>query len=570
MGRFTINGFARGMDTRRPTWAANASTLRLAQDVVLNAGGDAEVRKAFTPKFTGLANTHGLREIEDDVYVFGTAAGPTLPAGLSYIQITPSDGTHISRVLSSDLYDGKVYAAILMSDASVRHFYDGTEVADWFDGRARTSFDITAGATGTIASVQVNGVAITNAAVNWTTSNVATAAALAAVINGYTSVPNYEAVSIGATVIVLAADGAGSTPNGYDVAVNVTGDVTASAAAVMAGGVDASPDPGSFVRTHDFKVYSPAGSLLNFSSIDGPTHWNTDYDGAGFSDLSRSQSGSETLKSCWAFLEEMAVFAKGVLQIFHVEADDLNNRRIQTLDARLTAARAVAPFRTTDLLFLDSYLGARALTPSGTTQQFAKIDDVGLPIRKYLQDYQKTLTADVIEQAIAFVEPGGAHFWLVLGERVFVYSWHPKDDIEGWTVFMPGFQITDYAVANGRLYVRSGNTVYLYGGDDDDEYPDPDVGVITFSAFRASAPEAVKSWKGFDFGIEGEWEATLYASERDTTGRVIARHSGETFEDGDVPGNERSANPILKLTRKSTGYARVCQLVVNYTPVHAG
>jgi len=158
----------------------------------------------------------------------------------------------------------------------------------------------------------------------------------------------------------------------------------------------------------------------------------------------------------------------------------------------------------------------------------------------------------------------------VLGERVFVYSWHPVEGIEGWTYFEPGFRIEDCAVAGGRLYVRAGNTIYLYGGDDDDTYPAAGVGEITFTAFRANAPERVKKFNGLDYGAEGSWEARLYSSSRDTVGRVVHNIVGETFEDADAPVMEMGANPILKMTRRSADYARVCQLIVHYTPAKSG
>lgn len=578
MAQFTINGFARGMDVRRPTWAAGASTLQLAKDVVLNEGGDAEVRKAFVPKYTLPNGTYGLRDVEDTLVVFGNvAAGSiTLPSGVEYRQLAPNDGAHVTEVLSSDLFDGKPYIAASMSDGSTRHFFDENsdgideQVTDWFDGRARSSFEITAGATGSVTRIDVNGVDVLGSTVAWATSHVNTASLIAAQITSHTSTPNYDAIAIGATVIIRAADGAGVTPNGYSVAVTVTGDFVVSAPTTMENGIAGSATPGDFVLTHDNKLYSPAGPLLNYSGIDSPTHANTDYDGAGFIDVSRTQSAGEDNLSAAPFLEELAVLARKCIQIFHVEAEDINNRRVQTFKhVGIDARRAREQFRGTDLFFLERVRGVQAIVPSGTEQQFAKIEDVGLPIKKFLRAYQDTLTADVIERAIALVEPSEARFWLVLGERVFVYSWHPQDDIQGWTYFEPGFQITDYAIKNGRLYLRSGNTIYLYGGDDDDQYPASGVGEITFAAFRASAPERVKAFSSVDFGAEGTWDARIYAGERDTVGRPIATITQQTFDDAVIGMQELGPNPILKMTRRTAGYARVCQLVVNYLPARS-
>lgn len=574
MQSFTINGFAKGMDDRRPSWAALASTLTNAKDVILTSAGDVEVRKNFSLFGTVPFSTYGLAAVGDDLKVFGIVGAPVLPTGVGYQQLTVSGGRTILNILSWDLFDGKIYVAVGLSDGSTAHYYDGVEVSDWYDGRARSSFDVTAGTTGgsnAVTRINVNGVDVLGATVLWATSHVATAAAIAAQINAYASVPEYSATSIGATVIIRAAAGSGSTPNGFDVDVVTTGDVVVSTEVPMANGRAGSPVPGDFVRTVDTKMYSPSDTLLNFSSIDGPLYWNTDRDGAGFVDLSRTSAGSEDLTTCEVFLDKLAVFARKAIQIWNVEADDTNNARVQTLlDVGTDSRNGVAQFRGTDVFFRDRQRGILAIVPSGANDQLARIEDVGLPIKKTLKDYEATLLTEQLQDAICFVEPGAARFWCVVGNYVFVYSWHQEDGVSGWTYFDVGFQIEHYAIAAGRLYVRSGNAIYLYGGANDDEYPPADVGEMTFAAFRASAPERVKGFAGVDFGLEGDWEATWYSGPRDTVGRVIARPYRETFDDGEIPISELSSNPVLKLKRKSTGYARVCQLIVHYAPASTG
>lgn len=102
-------------------------------------------------------------------------------------------------------------------------------------GEVLSSATITLGAFGgSIASVTVNGVVVTSAAVAFNTDLTTTAAALASNINAYTSSPDYTATSSGAVVTIKAKAGTGANPNGYVVSVSITG-MTATVTN-MAGG----------------------------------------------------------------------------------------------------------------------------------------------------------------------------------------------------------------------------------------------------------------------------------------------------------------------------------------------
>ena len=79
--------------------------------------------------------------------------------------------------------------------------------------------------TNKISSVKVNNVTVTNASVDWSTSNEFTAAAIATSINTMTSSPDYTATSNGNTVSIYALATDGDGPNGYVVEVNAAGNV---------------------------------------------------------------------------------------------------------------------------------------------------------------------------------------------------------------------------------------------------------------------------------------------------------------------------------------------------------
>lgn len=259
MGQIWVKEFTGGLDTRRMFEAAAGGVLIRARNGHITSGGEFEARYAFVPEYELPADTHGLFYDRAGIVVFGSVTEPAMPPGVSYQRIEHPDGpTPLARVLSADLFRGKIYVVGEFEDGSIHHFYDGTRVEDWFDGRASASFDVTGGgvipataATGgfeitagtnnpanTIDDVMIDGVDILGSPVQHTGNNSTTASAVAAQINAYTSSPDYTALAAGA-VVTITAGFTGPSVNGQAISVGVSGDATVAGETNMTGGADA-------------------------------------------------------------------------------------------------------------------------------------------------------------------------------------------------------------------------------------------------------------------------------------------------------------------------------------------
>ena len=256
MGTIWVKELTGGLDVRRLLETTPGGVLIKGSDGHITRGGEFEKRAAFVSAYTLPSGTVGLAQDSAGLVVFGSAVAPTMPTGVRYQRLQHPSGLALIRVLSSDLYAGKIYAVAQFSDGSIFHFYDGTRVEDWFDGRARAVFvvsdgssasavaatgtvTVTAGTiTGGIAELRVGGVNIISAAVPHTGSNDTTAAALAAAINTATTTPDYTAVATGSLVTITAAV-PGAAPNGRAITYTVTGDAELSIPGAMSGGADA-------------------------------------------------------------------------------------------------------------------------------------------------------------------------------------------------------------------------------------------------------------------------------------------------------------------------------------------
>jgi hypothetical protein len=132
MSYLLITDFIAGLDTRKSRFTAAPGSLRLARNVHLTRGAEIEVRKKFVPVYKlPVGQTKGCTTVRGQIFVFGHAAGVAVPAGVNYQQLAAPGGPAMVRVLSTDNFNGKIYAVAEYSDGSIFHFYDGIRVTDW-------------------------------------------------------------------------------------------------------------------------------------------------------------------------------------------------------------------------------------------------------------------------------------------------------------------------------------------------------------------------------------------------------------------------------------------------------
>ena len=630
MSQVWIKEFIGGLDTRRMPETTSGGVLIEATDGHITRGGEFEKRASFVSTYALHAGTTGMYADAAGLVVFGHDVAPTMPLGVRYQRLQHPGGTlALTRVLSEDLYAGKVYAVGEFADGSRHHFYDGVRVTDWFDGRARAQFRVVDGgvtpptkASGRFevtggtsnpgvnraTSITIDGVTITGGPVNHTGDNTTTATALAGSINSHTSSPDYTATAVGQVVTVTAA-ATGPAVNGNSIVVNVEGDVTGVNISLMAGGADAatsrleslqvngvsiiasgvdwdtsnnvtasaiaaainsftsSPDytatvndaavnivaatagaapngypvtasvsnglllspstglqmangadggftPGAFVKTIGSKVYSTSGPNMHYSGIKEPTKWTTETTGAGFVDMSSETSGSEELTALAKYQDFVAVFAERVIQIWVVDPDPANNAQAQVLNNTGTASpRSVTQFGDADLFYLNE-TGLRSLRARDSSNA-AATEDIGVPVDTLISAALNGLTDNERAEINGAIEPRDGRFWLSIKDTIFVFSYFSGAKVSAWSTYKPGFDVERLVPFRRRMFVRSGDTIYAYGGLSDTPVHDDTVAVARIPYLDANEPTRKKHLKGFDAAVDGDWEFFVGMDPRD-------------------------------------------------------
>lgn len=489
--------------------------------------------------------------------------------------------------------------------------------------------------TNQVASLTINGVdALDGTAVDWDSSNAATAAALADAINAATTTPNYTAVAAGPAVTVSAAAGTGSVPNGYMVVVGNGGDVTTTVSGNMAGGTDsataqaqiytatlsgtvdqldeweieittARPSGSSSISaayqfrtttrgsgtgttclTFQQKIYSVTASLLYYSAVQNPTNWAGT--GSGFNNMADQNEGSEPLTTVQEYQGKLAVFSQNHIRVWTIDVNPANNKLDQTVpNSGTPAPQSVVPYGNIDVFYL-SRSGVRSLRARDSSNAPA-VNDIGVAIDEFVQEYLDDLNEEKAHDSCAIIEPRDGRYWLAMGKRIFVLSYFQGTKINAWTYYdledeLPdttGFggavleegRVQDMVVLGRKVYIRSNTSLLLYGDDDGQTYPDTDEAIAELHTqfLSAKTPATIKSVYGFDIGCEGEWAVDMLPNPaRETVEMRVGVFNKPSFSAGKITVQCPSAMFAVKAVCSRAGYGRIANMAIHYKPAEAG
>lgn len=468
MTYIVIEDFRRGLDRRKMEAASVQGSLQACTNAHITRGGEIEKRKAFVPQYAlPPGQTFGLEGAAGLLYTFGSDESPAVPDGIIYQRLEHGDGEDMSRLVSSEFFDGKIFAVAEYGNGDSLHFYDATEVDDFNSG----------------SSADVEGQVLTS------------------------------------------------------------------------------------LLTFGSKLYGTAGSVLHFCNVDNPDNWidgSAPDVGAGFKNMANQSSGSETLTALGKYQNLMAVFARRNIQLWSIDDDDELNVQRQVLSNIGTyAQRSVMAFGEADTFFL-SDVGVRSLRARSNSDR-AGVTDVGTPIDDEVEAWLTTLSETQKRDACATIDPRSGRYIVAVGGRCYVFSSFPSEKIFAWSRYDLGFTVDAWVSDDGRLWARSGDTVYLYGGPNGQAYDTSPVEiVIPFIDGRAVA--SFKHFSGIDVVCEGEW--AIYAAtdpNNPDAETLLARIDGTTVANPAISMVGFSTMIKLRLVNVGSGPAKLSKIIIHYT-----
>lgn len=470
--------------------------------------------------------------------------------------------------------------------------------------QASFAITVTGGSNGTVSSVLAGGTELMNRAVTWNASDGVTAERIAQSINSRSTITGYLAMAAGGVVTVSAAPGTGATPNGTAVTLTTDGDIAISADDVLAGGVTAvdavaqvstvtfggTLDAGDlftvtlndvdYVATLmasgmgrslyvDFqRVWSPAGSLLRYCKLSDPTVWNPAAEGsdAGFINVAEDAEGSQNIVVVQRYSAYAAVYCETCTVLYTLDTDPENFSKFMVVDnITTTAPRSAIRYGNNDVFHLDP-TGIRSMRALNYTNA-PYVDDVGNALDPFLLAYADSLTECQRRSAVAIIEPKNGRFWMALGDRIFVLSFFPGGKISAWSYYATGFPVSDFAKIDRRVYARSGDTIYLYGGLSGAEQPGDDelVTTVELPFLGANAPATRKGLYGFDAALANEWAVeALPDPNREDKMIPIGVVRGTTYNAGDIALPGQAQLVALKFICRRRGRRAISMAQIHF------
>jgi len=466
--------------------------------------------------------------------------------------------------------------------------------------RATASITINGGVDGMITAVTLGAVPLIAVDVTWHATNDATAIRLAQAINSLSSTSGYTAAAVGNVVTISAAPGTGATPNGTALTVTTAGDIAVTASATMTGGVTAVVAVaqiskvtfgGTFDAVDTFtltingtaykatglasgtgrslyvdwsRVWSPAGSLWRYCKLTDATAWIAA--DAGFLNVALDVGGNQNLVVAKRYQTYAALYSEEAVILYTLDTDPANFAKYLVLDNTSTdAPHSVIRYGNNDVFHKDP-TGVRSLRALNASNA-PFVSDVGNAIDTFVLEFLDSLTEKQRRGAIAAIEPRDGRLWLAIAGRIHVLSFFPGAKISAWSYYSPGFEVEAFAKIGKQLFVRSGDTIYLYGGNDNATYPDDDELPVTVELpfLSANAPATRKGLDGFDAAFTNEWDVYALVDTNDESKTIhIGRVRNRTYGQGDITLPGQAALIALKMVCSRAGRATVSMAQIHF------
>lgn len=433
-----------------------------------------------------------------------------------------------------------------------------------------------------ITNFTIGGVPVIRYPVQWAGSATATAQALADAITDTASDPEYEAFVESGNTIVVRTIAAGIAANGRALAASVAGTLPVSYpdGATLAGGAALENNrytPADVILTVREKVYAGAGSLLHMSAVQNPSYWTPGGTGptlgAGFKNISISNSSSYKITGLARYLEKLAVFTPDTVQTWFLDPNPDLVVQTQVLENTGTECpRSVTQFGDSDIFYLDSS-GLRSLRARDSSNA-AATTDIGVPIDDLLSAKVAAMSQEAKSRVQGLINPVDKRFWLIMGSEIFVYSYYPSSKVNAWTRYEISTRnlndetvmhdVQTALVFDSHVFLRAGATVLCYGGWGKQIQYDDTKAVAWLPMLDANAPTGDKDWTAIDIAATGEWDVSVsYDPKSPEIMDPVATVTATTYGHDRIPMKNRSTHVGLRLVSRG-GHVKLSSLVIHF------
>lgn len=265
------------------------------------------------------------------------------------------------------------------------------------------------------------------------------------------------------------------------------------------------------------KIFCGDDDIVAYSATVNPLDWSTPED-AGYLPFGLNTYGATPIAALGLYRSNLVIFNSKGYQMWQVDEDPANHAILDASPVGSTYHRSVHPV-SNDLVFLTEE-GIRNITIAGASTNL-QAGFFGKQIDPLVLAALDALTEG--EEPIALFWPGAGQYWLFFGSEAFVLTMNGGKSDMSWSRYVFPSDITDWAILDNRLILRSGDKIWEVTEDalNDDETA-PGVGTAfagyvawPFLDFGGLGRE--KQMHGFDLVVDGEVAVSVGYSQSNFT-----------------------------------------------------
>ncbi len=285
------------------------------------------------------------------------------------------------------------------------------------------------------------------------------------------------------------------------------------------------PHSAGFVKKAG-KIFAIKDDVVRFSATGNARDWTTQ-DDAGFLPVALQQSVNNKPVALGEYNDNLVVFFEDSAQIWQVDPNPSLHRLVSTVPIGTRYAYSHANMGS-DIFFL-APSGFRSVAVQAFTTNMMD-NDIGSPVDALVQaDMRGSVSPKMLYYR------GVGQLMCFMGNYAYVYSYSRSSKISAWSVWTFPFVVDAVAEHDARLYVRSGNALYVF---DDAQYSDDGLPIevtaeLPFLDMRK--PGVLKQFTGVDVAAAGSLDLRF------------------KFD----PGNPERATPYLRLSGDTRPLPRI-------------
>ena len=265
--------------------------------------------------------------------------------------------------------------------------------------------------------------------------------------------------------------------------------------------------PGPFLFAMSRKLISSDLSTNNVwysSSINGPTDWSNSGD-AGYLPVTQHINGDPEVRGFSYFGSKLAVFFRDAVQLWSFFTDPADNEIVDTIGGAGTEQSGSIVNMMGDSLYF-AQGGFRSLSIVVASGQ-AQDGDLGANIQA-----ETSLIDTSAVQLVSLWSPSRSQYMCAVGAVMYVLTNSPQSKVVGWTKYTLPFTITHMVEFRGKVYVRSGNIVYVFDSTFAGE--SGYAWTARFPYLYAGEPGRKKQWIAYEAQQSGTQTLLLYPNVR--------------------------------------------------------